>query len=222
MRALLALLLAAPAYALEPTTFHIDGYSVTDSESFSELRGNSLVWYWNGPAGGPFTVASYPVEATVFYSLSTHLSWQADVGRRINGFSVVYDLDYYASTDGLPDPGWDGAYGDFGASYGAYHRFIGVDKPLQTLQLVSEVQSDDWNADFWLLSSGRESTCIKTNSPRNPECPPGQGFTSVETVMSLRSITITPHVVSTIPEPSTYVLMLVGLLCLYRPMGWRT
>ncbi len=210
------------AHAL--TSFHSAYFDVVNLDfDGSYLDGASFIWRddvysraFNTPALGSVGKALG----------STGLNWSAAAGYEITGFTVTYDFSFEGGSAYLVQGGEYGAdfggvkagstwvaSGLFNASYadGSTTSVSFAGPGLLNKTVTTRLSGRQFNTDFNLSARGLQEFCVAGYSI--DQCladSPGARYGS-STRLSLNSISITPQVVSVVPEPSVAVLMLAGL-----------
>ena len=206
------------------TSFHSAYFDVVNLDfDGSYLDGAKFVWQDDAYARAFNTPALGSVGKAFG---STGLHWSAAAGYEITGFAVTYDFSFEGGRSYLVQGGEYGAdfggvkagstwfaSGLFNASYadgsttavsftgpGSLHRSV-----------TTRVSGTQFNTDFSLSARGLQEFCAAGFSVN--QCLagyPGARY-GASTRLSLNSISITPQLVSVVPEPSTAGLMLAGL-----------
>ncbi len=220
--AALGFVAAPPAHAL--TSFHSDYFDVVNLDfNGSYLDGSNFVWQddaysraFNTPALGSLGKARG----------GTALNWSAAIGYEITGFAVTYDFSFEGGRSYLVQGGeygadfggvkagntWD-ASGAFNASHAdGSTTTVSFNGPGSFNKLATtRVSGRQFNTDFNLWARGLQEFCVAGYSIDLCAADyPGTRY-GATTRLTLNSISITPQVVSVVPEPSVVALMLAGL-----------
>jgi PEP-CTERM motif len=222
--ALVSLGFAAVPSAHARASFHSAYFDVVNLDfNDSYLEGSNFVWQDDAYARAFNT----PSLGSVGRALgSTGLTWSAAAGYEITGFIVTYDFSFSGAGSYLVRGGEYGAdfggvkagdtwlaSGLFNASYAdgssTAASFSGPGSLNKSV--TTRVSGAQFNTDFNLSARGLQEFCVAGYSI--DQCladSPGARY-GASTRLSLNSISITPQVVSVVPEPSVAALMLAGL-----------
>lgn len=224
-----ALALAAVATLAQAATAHAatmvtSKYSVDDFIE-QEVVGDTLVWRSGGfgPGDRALHAQNTPALSSVGTAFDfTMLSFSAASGYVITGYDITYKLKFDSSGTYLVQGGevgadFDGALpGELFVGSGIFETstglFVKITGPGPLAHDVSTYLSGSFfdNPFINLTARGAQDFCPPGADPAL--CGIGIGNMSITSTLTLDSIWITPTLITAAPEPSTYVLMGLGLV----------